>query len=191
MTELSDLKLVRFGDAVTLEGAHELAGRIESAFDGAVRNCRLVDLDPPPVDRIEAGLLTRVLHQEVGGHVLGITGADLFDSSGEDFWSFLFGGKDSRSHVAVVSTHRLAAEGLELALSRLAKIALHELGHNFGLVHHYELARAEGGGCCPMSKGDFNRHGEVSYLRMVIDSRGYRFCESCRQFLRLAWIRPS
>jgi hypothetical protein len=40
-----------------------------------------------------------------------------------------------------------------------------------------------------MSKGDFNRHGEVSYLRMVIDSRGYRFCSGCRRFLELAWSR--
>jgi hypothetical protein len=42
-----------------------------------------------------------------------------------------------------------------------------------------------------MSKGDFNRHGEVSYLRMVIDSRGYGFCDACRRFLRLARCRAA
>jgi hypothetical protein len=37
-----------------------------------------------------------------------------------------------------------------------------------------------------MSKSDFNRHGEVSYLRTVVDARGFQFCDACRRFLRIA-----
>jgi hypothetical protein len=187
MTELSSLKLVRIGGALAPEGARTLAHRIVDAFSGVVESCLIVELEAPPVERIEAMLLTRVLAQEVGGHVLGVTDVDLVDSTGNDFWSFLFGGKDTANHVAVVSTRRLANDGDEESSDRLAKVSLHELGHNFGLPHHYAYERAAGGGCCPMSKGDFNRHGEVSYLRSVVDARGFLFCEACRQFLRLAW----
>lgn len=187
MSELSTLSLVRLGGSLSLDAACLLAARIRGAFLGLVSHCRIVDLEPPPVDRIEAALLTQVLEAEVGGHVLGITDADLLDPAGHDFWSFLFGGKDRRNHVAVVSTRRLAAEGEAQTAARLAKVALHELGHNFGLVHHYRFEKAPGGGCCPMTRGDFNRHGEVSYLRAVVDARGLHFCEACRQFLRLAW----
>jgi predicted Zn-dependent protease len=137
------------------------------------------------VERIEAGLLTQVLDQEVGGHILGITDADLVDGSGEDFFDFMFGGKDNRNHVAVVSTRRIGSRDPGRFIARLLKVSLHELGHNFGLVHHYGFVpAAAGGGYCPMTKGDFNRHGERSYVRVVIDGRGFGFCESCRQLIR-------
>lgn len=186
-TDLSQLTLVRIGGALSVAAAETLAQRIAQAFAGIVESCRIVDLDPPPVERIEAALLTRVLEEEVGGHVLGVTDADLVDLSGQDFWSFLFGGKDRRNNVAVVSTRRLSGDDAEQTAGRLAKVSLHELGHNFGLLHHYAFEQAAGGGYCPMSKGDFNRHGEVSYLRSVVDARGFLFCGACRRFLRLAW----
>jgi predicted Zn-dependent protease len=182
---LSNLKLVRVGRSVSVETAETLGERILAAFSGAIATCELVDLDSPPVDRFDAALLTRVLEEEVGGHVLGVTAADLVDESGVDFWNFLFGGKDRRNDVAVVSTRRLAGNDPEHTTARLAKVSLHEIGHNFGLLHHYGFQRADGGGCCPMSKSDFNRYGEVSYLRSVVDARGYLFCDACRRFLRL------
>jgi hypothetical protein len=187
MTELSMLKVVRIGGVPSLDGARALAHRVRQAFGGIVESCRIVDLDSPPVERIEAALLTKVLEQQIGGHVLGVTDADLVDPAGHDFWSFLFGGKDGRNNVAVVSTRRLADGDAERSAARLIKVALHELGHNFGLVHHYAYERAPGGGLCPMSKGDFNRHGELSYLRSVVDQRGFHFCDACRRFLRFAW----
>jgi predicted Zn-dependent protease len=186
VTELSKLKLVRIGDAVTGAAADDLVRRILEAFADVLDSCVVVDLDSPQVERFEAALLTRVLEEVVGGHVLGITNADLVDPSGEDFWSYLFGGKDRRNDVAVVSTHRLAGNDPEHTTARLAKVSLHELGHNFGLVHHYRFQQAAGGGCCPMSKSDFNRFGEVSYLRTVVDARGFQFCDDCRRFLRIA-----
>ncbi len=185
--DLAMLSLVRVGAALTREATEALSRRILGAFNGRVERCRIVDLDPPPIERIPAPLLTQVLADEIGGHVLGVTEVDLVDPSGRDFFSFLFGGKDQRNHVAVVSTRRLAGADPQQALARLVKISLHELGHNFGLVHHYAFAPAAGGGCCPMSKGDFGRHGETSYLRAVVDARGFQFCDSCRDFLRLRW----
>lgn len=187
---LATLKVVRIGRPVSREAIHRLAEQIHDTLADVVGTLEILDYRPPPVDRIEAGLLTQVLDQHLGGHILGITAADLFDDSGEDFFNFMFGGKDNRNHVAVVSTRRLGSRDPGRFLARLLKVALHELGHNFGLVHHYDLVPAPaGGGYCPMTKGDFNRHGERSYVRTVIDGRGFRFCESCLQFIRR--VRPA
>lgn len=184
---LATLKVVQLGQAVDLEEVQTLARRIHDTLADVVRTLEIVEYTPPPVDRIEAGLLTQILDQEVGGHILGITDADLLDGSGEDFFDFMFGGKDNRNHVAVVSTRRIVSRNRGRFLSRILKVALHELGHNFGLVHHYGFVRtATGDGYCPMTKGDFNRHGERSYVRTIIDGRGFGFCEGCLRFLRRA-----
>lgn len=159
--------------------------RILGAFVGAVRSIQLLDRAGPGVDEIEAPLLTGALEQQVGGHVLAITDADLLEPSGSDFFSFMFGCKDNRSQVAVVSTRRLASADRTRSIARLLKVALHELGHNFGLVHHYGFVPAHGGGYCPMTKGDYNRHGERSYVRSIIDGRAAQFCEECRRVLYL------
>ena len=135
----------------------------------------------------EGRLLTQALDQEVGGHILGITDADLLDSSASDFFRFMFGCKDNRNHVAVVSTRRIATSDPRRSITRILKVGLHELGHNFGLTHHYSYEPAGDGGCCPMTKGDYNRHGERSYKRLVIDARGLRVCKACRRFLRVAY----
>jgi hypothetical protein len=185
---LETLKVVRIGRPVSRDALQRLAGQIHETLADVVRDLEIVDYRPPPVDRIEAGLLTQVLDQQVGGHILGVTAADLLDDSGGELFNFMFGGKDNRNHVAVVSTRRLASRDPGRLLTRLLKVALHELGHNFGLVHHYDFVPATaGGGYCPMTKGDFNRHGERSYVRTVIDGRGHRFCESCLRFIRRAY----
>lgn len=182
---LARLKIVRIGRSLSRGQVDEIATRIHTTLEDAVESLEVVEYHPPPVERIEAGLLTQVLDQEVGGHILGITDADLVDGSGKDFFDFMFGGKDNRNHVAVVSTRRITSRDPGRHLARLLKVALHELGHNFGLVHHYGFVpAATGGGYCPMTKGDFNRHGERSYVRVVIDGRGLGFCEGCRQLIR-------
>ena len=188
-TDLSTLKLVRIGAALGPDELEPLSERIKEAFAGIVHECEALDYAAPPVERIEAALLTQILDHDVGGHVLGLTDVDLVDSSSRDFFTFMFGGKDERNHVAVVSTRRLGSRDRNRTRARLLKVALHELGHNFGLVHHYEYGPSQGGGYCPMTKGDFNRHGERSYVRAVIDGRGYRFCGRCRSFLERAWGR--
>ena len=185
-SDLSILKVVRVGKPLRQVAPEAILGPIRDALEDVVRRLRLLDYESPRMDRIEAGLLTVVLDQEIGGHILGITNADLVDEEGGDFHDFMFGGKDNRNDVAVVSTRRIASSDPRRALARLLKVSLHELGHNFGLVHHYGFVEASDGGYCPMTKGDFNRHGERSYIRSVIDARGFRFCDACRSFLRRA-----
>ena len=173
---------MRIGSPLPRHSLGEIADRIRRSFLGVIREVDIVQYDPPPFQAIETGLLTRSLDLEVGGHILGITDADLRDGTGSDFWSFMFGGKDDSNDVAVVSLHRLRSTSSAVSGARLLKVAVHELGHNFGLLHHYDDRRTRDG-YCPMSKGDFNRFGERAYVRAVIDSRGYRFCRACRRFL--------
>lgn len=185
-TRLSKLKLVRMGRPISRPEQAALAARIKEAFCGLVGSINLVDFDSPDVEEIEADLLTQDLDQRLGGHILGITDADLLDRSATDFFRFMFGCKDNRNHVALVSTRRISTADPTRSITRLLKVGLHELGHNFGLVHHYSFEKTGDGGYCPMTKGDYNRHGERSYKRSVIDARGFRFCHACRRFLRLA-----
>jgi len=174
------------GNAVRRAELDALANRIRVAFLGLLQTVNTLDYDSPWVDEIEADLLTQDLDQHVGGHILGITDADLTDGSATDFFRFMYGCKDNRNHVAVVSTRRIASRDPARSMARLLKVGLHELGHNFGLVHHYDFVSAGDGTYCPMTKGDYNRHGERSYTRAVIDARGFRFCDACRKFLRMA-----
>ena len=184
-TDLKTLKVVRIGKAVSGGEIKATAARIIDSFSGILSRFQVLEYDPPPVGRIDASLLTQALEHEIGGHILGVTAADLVDHSGPDFFNFVFGCKDTRNNVAVVSTRRLAGRDPDRLLQRLLKISLHELGHNFGLVHHYSYEPASDGGYCPMTKGDFNRHGERSYIRSVVDARGFQFCDKCRNFLRV------
>jgi archaemetzincin len=72
-----------------------------------------------------------------GGHVLGITGVDLF----VPVLTFVYGEAQLSGRAAVVSLRRLRAEAYGLAATeallyeRLLKEAVHELGHVHGLVH--------------------------------------------------------
>ena len=181
---LDRLKLVRIGRPVPRSLLDQIGQYVLDAFRDVVSEFRVVQYDPPSFDRIEAGLLTLALEQEVGGHILGITEADLVERDGEEFHDYMFGGKDERNSVAVVSTRRLIDRRGELPLGRVVKIGLHEIGHNFGLGHHYSFERSGDGGFCPMSKGDYNGYGERGYLRAVVDGRGFRFCRQCRNLLR-------
>ena len=180
---LSSLRMVRVGRLETDPPFEWMADSILAAFGGGIDSVDVVDYDAPSFERIEAALLTQALEQEIGGHILGVTDADLC-SSDDEATCAMFGGKDHRNDVAVVSPRRLGPGSVELLQQRLCKVALHELGHNFGLVHHYELVIARDDGCCPMSKGQYNGFGEVGYVRAVIDQRGFSFCEACLEFIR-------
>lgn len=180
---LKVLKIVRIGRSVSRHLVLRLRERVDRAFSNAIAETDIVDYDAPSIDKIEASLLTSALEEEIGGHILGVTDADLHDNDPIDDSEFLFGGKDNRNDVAVVSTHRLGSRDPEVSIARVLKVGLHELGHNFGLVHHYKMQRGNRGGLCPMTKGDFNRFGERAYVRAVIDQRGMAFCESCRRVI--------
>jgi archaemetzincin len=70
-----------------------------------------------------------------GGKVLGITDQDLFIP----ILTYVFGEAQLAGAAAVVSTARLLAgtdaAGRRLFADRLAKEAVHEVGHAFGLLH--------------------------------------------------------
>lgn len=182
---LSMLHVVRLGTPLANGLFNRFVQRVEEALRTVVDSVTVTEDRALEVDRIEARFLTAALDQRLGGHVLGVTDADLLDGrGGSDFFSFMFGGKDERNQVAVVSTRRLGSSDPQISLERALKVALHEVGHNFGLTHHYSFVRAPGGAYCPMSKGDYNRYGERAYVRAVIDARGGRYCHDCQTFMR-------
>jgi archaemetzincin len=103
-----------------------------------------------------------------GSKVLGVTDADLFIP----ILTFVFGEAQLGGGAAVVSTARLSEPAPEidgrLVIERLAKEAVHEMGHAFGLLHC-------GTPRCAMSRS--------ASVRDVDGKRG-ELCQDCRSRLR-------
>jgi archaemetzincin len=99
-----------------------------------------------------------------GGKVLGLTDRDLFIP----ILTYVFGEAQLGGRVAVASTARLL-EGVELAgprllHERLAKEAVHEVGHAYGLVH------------CSTPRCVMGRAAGVR----DVDEKSSELCASCR-----------
>ena len=103
--------------------------------------------------------------------VLGVTAMDLF----VPILTFVFGEAQLQGRCGVVSTHRLREEhyGLpareEMLRERLAKEAVHELGHTFGLRH------------CP----DWRCVMASTHAVERLDLKEAEFCASCRRVVTL------
>jgi archaemetzincin len=98
------------------------------------------------------------------GKVLGITDRDLFIP----ILTYVFGEAQLGGRAAVVSTARLYEDvelfGPQLFVERLAKEAVHEVGHAFGLVHCASES-------CVMRRSPAVRE---------VDEKTSELCEECR-----------
>jgi len=101
--------------------------------------------------------------------VLGLTDVDLFIP----VLTFVFGEAQLEGVAAVVSAARLAAPAdRRLTAARLAREAVHELGHTFGLVHCDALEDEDGRAApCVMARSPSVR---------AVDAKSARLCPGCR-----------
>jgi predicted Zn-dependent protease len=186
---LTKLTIVRIGNYITYSSLKEIGNRLLESFSGVIKEYELSHYDTPAIDSIDAYLLTMILYDAFGGHTLGITDADLKTDDDDEFYNSIFGGKNPKNHIAVVSTKKLGPAGIhsekdyDLYICRTLKVCLHEVGHNFGLTDHASYKVARDGTLCPMSKGEFNKFGYFGYVRAIIDNRGLNFCDECAYFL--------
>ncbi len=102
--------------------------------------------------------------------VLGVVNVDLFIP----ILTFVFGEAQLRGIGSVIALHRLnnkfygLAEDRELLTERLVKEAIHELGHNFGLIHCNNQN-------CVMKSS--------TYVEEV-DQKSVQMCSRCQEMLR-------
>jgi len=123
-------------------------------------------------------LLALLLDETEGSDVsvLGVAGVDLFIP----ILTYVFGEAQLLGRAAVVSTYRLdnTLYGLpgsqRVLLDRLAKEAIHELGHTRGLIH------CNGSECVMRSS---------TYVE-DIDLKSARFCAKCNQHIRASTTTP-
>lgn len=103
------------------------------------------------------------------GKILGVTEVDL----AVPVFEFVFGEAVLGGKYSVISSFRLKNElyGLppdpQLTVERLIKEAIHELGHNYGLIHCFNPH-------CVMNPSTFVEQ---------IDAKSRRFCRSCQKQL--------
>lgn len=123
-----------------------------------------------PRDQYRADVLLDRLCDRVaedGTCLLGVTEADVY----VPHYNFLFGYSYVGGCCALLAVARLDEDGgavTRLVLDRAAKIAIHELGHAFGLEHCRERG-------CVMRYAD-----RVA----AVDHENGRFCRDCRRDLR-------
>ncbi|MAG11150.1 hypothetical protein CMI44_02465 [Candidatus Pacearchaeota archaeon] len=194
LERLSKLNIVRVGDHITYSSLKEIGENLVDSFYGVIWDFDLLHHSSPVLEGIDAYLLTSVLHEKYGGHILGITAADLETDDEDEFYNSILGGKNRENDVAVVSTKKLSPveikseEDCDLYVGRILKVALHEVGHNVGLGDHASHQNSKSGWLCPMSRGEFNKYGYKGYVKAIVDQRNFDFCEECSDFLKF-WVK--
>ncbi len=183
------------GDELPAADAALVATAIESLIGWEVRT---LDRIPLPADafykprrRWRADKLLDVLDGRLpkgGARILGLTGADISTTKGDVFdWGVLGLGRiDGASGVISLFRCRKGARAAAHARERLAKVAVHEVGHTLGLDH------------CP-NRGCLMEDADG---RVATCDREYDFCAHCRKLLANAgrplpatpaipWSRPA
>lgn len=133
----------------------------------------LAEVSPPMGARLEKrrqfdadAILRALAGTPRDSAVLAVTAEDLTSGA----FNFVFGLADAAERVAVLSTYRLSEDGTVRLMDRLAKEAIHEIGHVLGLSH------CSNGGC-------------VMYFSTSLadtDAKTAAFCETCRPTLPIA-----
>ena len=183
------------GDELPAADAALVATAIEGVIGWEVRTLERMALPADafykPRRRWRADKLLDVLDGQLprgGARILGLTGADISTTKGDVFdWGVLGLGRiDGASSVISLFRCRKGARAAAHARERLAKVAVHEVGHTLGLDH------------CP-NRGCLMEDAEG---RVATCDREYDFCARCRNLLAdagrplpapptIPWRRPS
>ena len=107
------IHIIRAGSDISYSSLEIIGNRILDSFRGTIKEFKLARHKAPIVDSIDAYFLTKILHQEYEGHVLGITDADLKTNDEDEFYNSIFGGKNPQNDVTVVSTNKLYTDRID------------------------------------------------------------------------------
>ena len=116
-----------------------------------------------------ADAFLEMCERQAGDRVLGVTSVDLYAEP----LNFVFGQAEVAGRAAVISIARLVHANRVLFRGRIAKEAVHELGHTFGLTHCSDDT-------CVM---------RFSNSLADTDLKGKEFCRSCASAIPRDW-RP-
>lgn len=120
-----------------------------------------------PRNRYRADKLLVFLAKTPGTYdkVLGITAKDLSTTKGSHYDWGLFGFAQLPGRACVLSSFRLGRKGPKSRDQRLAEVAIHEIGHTFGLDH------------CPTPKCAMaDAEGSIK----TVDKSTGKLCRTCR-----------
>ena len=91
-SDFTKLNIARVGSNITFSSLKRIGVGILASFDGLIRDFDLRHYEAPVIGSIDALLLTVVLHEQYGGHTLGITDADLKTDDRDEFFNTIIGG---------------------------------------------------------------------------------------------------